>query len=237
MRAMAERLAASDARTIVVLTPHGAYVEGALSVALGASAAGEIDGVTVSAPLASDFSVAWCYEAAAIGVPVAPIGVSGNDSPFPLDWGVTIPLALLTQNAGDVQIAVGCPARDLTREQRVDIGTSILAAADDQRERVALIVSADQGHGHAADGRYGFSAASAKYDASMCAAIRENDLERLLTWDEGWIDDAMPDSYWQTLSLIAVQRKLGWRTELLAYEVDHYFGLICAELRPDEQCR
>jgi aromatic ring-opening dioxygenase LigB subunit len=131
-----------------------------------------------------------------------------------------------------VGIVVGCPARDLTRQQLVDIGDVLVATADAEKQPVALIVSADQGHGHATDGPFGYSPLSAQYDDAMQAAIRDNDLERLLVWDDDWIDEAMPDSYWQTLALIGVRRRLGWRTELLAYDIDHYFGLMCAELRP-----
>ena len=115
--------------------------------------------------------------------------------------------------------------------QLVDWGEALVDAALQTNRRVALIASADQGHGHAADGPYGFRrSASAEHDAAMQAAIEADDLPRLLQWPEDWPETALADSYWQTLSLIGVQKRVPLKTHFLAYEVDHYFGLLCAEL-------
>ena len=75
-----------------------------------------------------------------------------------LDWGVVIPLSVLAADLDpDTPIAVVCPSPSLSRLQLIALGTALVDAADEVGSRVALIVSADQGHGHAADGRYGFA--------------------------------------------------------------------------------
>jgi len=91
-----------------------------------------------------------------------------------------------------------------------------------------VIISADQGHGHAKDGPYGFSPVSAEYDRAMVKAVQADDLASLLDWKDDWIDAALTDSYWQTLTLLGIRKHVPLSPCFLSYEVDHYFGLLCA---------
>ena len=228
---MAANLAAAQPDVIVVLTPHGIYMDDRITIGVMETAAGELDGLEVSAAIDLDFAAAWLYEAAERDIPFAPIQMNDPDRPFPLDWGVTIPYALLTQYTGTLPLVVACPGRSVSRMALTEAGSALTAAADLEQKRVALVISADQGHGHAEDGPYGFTPASAEYDAAMVAAVAADNLESLLTWDEEWPETALADSYWQTLTLIGVQRQVPLRGRFLAYQVDHYFGLLCAEYR------
>lgn len=221
---------------VAVLTPHGVRVEGAVSVGVTATGYGELeeDGgkIAVAVETDLDLAAAWAYRATEWGVSVAPLsGEMLSEEPgaaLSLDWGVTIPLALLTSGAEALPTVVACPARDLPRTQLVDWGEALVEAADQLGRRVALVVSADQGHGHAADGPYGYAAASAEYDSAMRAAVEADDLARLLDWPADYAKNALADSYWQTLALIGAGRRVPLRARFLAYEVDHYFGLLCA---------
>ncbi len=224
---MRRSLEAARPDAVAILTPHGIGVEGAISLGITARGYGELDGIKVGVETDLDLASAWAYRATEMGVPVAPLQTSEPDGALPLDWGVTIPLVLLTP--APLPSVVACPARDVGRMQLVDWGEALVDAAEQSGRRVALIVSADQGHGHAADGPYGFTPVSAEYDAAMQAAIEADDLPRLLEWPEDWPETALADSYWQTLSLIGVQKRVSLRASFLAYEVDHYFGLLCAE--------
>jgi aromatic ring-opening dioxygenase LigB subunit len=233
-RAMArlrESLRAARPDCIAVLTPHGIAVEGAISLGVTATGRGELEEgkMVVEVETDLDLAASWAYLATERGVPVTPLTTREPGGALPLDWGVTIPLALLTPPPFALPTVVACPARDLSRTQLVDWGEALVEASDELGRRVALVVSADQGHGHAADGPYGFTSASAEYDAAMRAVIEADDLPRLLTWPEGWAETALADSYWQTLSLIGAGKRVPLSARFLAYEVDHYFGLLCAE--------
>lgn len=220
-----------DARpdVVTVLTPHGLTVDDAYSIGICARAAGEIDGVKIELATDLDLAATWAYRAAERGVPVAPLSGEDADTPFPLDWGVTIPLALLLPNLHPLpSLVVACPSRRLSRALLIAWGEALADASDELGRRVALIVSADQGHGHAADGPYGFSPVSARYDRDMRAAIEADALPRLLHWPKDYAETALADSYWQTLALIGVQKHVPLRARVLSYEVDHYFGLLCA---------
>ena len=234
-RAMAhlrESLRAAQPDCVAVLTPHGVAVEGAVSLGVTATGYGELEEgaskLTVAVETDLDLAAAWAYRATERGVPVASLSGQESGDALPLDWGVTIPLALLTPGTEALPTVVACPARDLSRMQLVHWGESLVEASDEVGRRVALIVSADQGHGHAADGPYGFTPASAEYDAAMRAAIEADDLPRLLDWPADYAKTALADSYWQTLALIGAAKRVPLHAQFLAYEVDHYFGLLCA---------
>ena len=233
MAQMRESLRHSRAESVAILTPHGVYQPGVMTLGVTPTGYGELDTLQVSVQTDLDLAAAWAYKAVQKNIPVVPLTGQSEDDRLPLDWGVTIPLALLTPPPDTLPTVVACPARDLTRQNLMDWGEALAEASDETGKRVALIVSADQGHGHAADGPYGYTAVSAEYDAAMAAAIETNDLRRLLDWPEDYAERALADSYWQTLSLLGIQKRLPLRAKLLSYEVDHYFGLLCAEFLPE----
>lgn len=227
MGLMREALQASRPDALAVITPHGIYVDSVITIGVDQTARGELDALIVEARTDIDLVSAWAAAASSLQVPIVPVSTGEDCVPFPLDWGVTIPIALLDPD-GRLPIAVACPGRSLTRSHLIDFGEALAIAAGGTPSRIALIVSADQGHGHAADGPYGFAPGSAEYDQAMVEAIKADDIDRLLAWDDDWIESGLPDSYWQTLTLIGLRKRVPLRASFLSYEVDHYFGLLCA---------
>jgi len=217
MRLIETDMQAARPETVVVLTPHGVYVQGKMSLGIAASCRGELDGTTVSAPTDLALASLWAYRAAEQGIPIAPLADEDPEAPFPLDWGVVIPYALSASHISpQPALVVVCPARELSRAQLVDWGETLAQAADETGTRVAL------------NGPYGFTPLSAQYDNDMADAVRDDDLPRLLTWPGDYAEEALADSYWQTLPIIGVQKRVPLKGRFLSYEVDHYFGLICA---------
>ena len=234
MARMRGSLRAAQADSVAILTPHGIAMQGTITLGVTSTGYGELDDLKVSVQTDLDLAAAWAYRASEKNVPVTPLRGRAESDPLPLDWGVTIPLALLTPPPDTLPTVVACVGPDVPRQALVDWGEALTEASDELGRRVALIVSADQGHGHAADGPYGFTPVSAKYDSDMKAAIEANDLPRLLTWPEEYPEEALADSYWQTLALIGVQKRVPLQAKFLSYEVDHYFGLLCAEFLPSD---
>ena len=229
MAQMRESLRASGAESVAILTPHGISEAGTITLGVTPSGYGELGSAKIGVKTDLDLAAAWAYRAAEKNIPVTPLAAQNEGDALPLDWGVTIPLALLTPPPDTLPTVVACPARDLPRTALVNWGEALVEASDALGRRVALIVSADQGHGHAADGPYGYTPVSAQYDADMQAAIEADDLPRLLDWPADYAKTALADSYWQTLALIGVQKHVPLKAKFLSYEVDHYFGLLCAE--------
>jgi aromatic ring-opening dioxygenase LigB subunit len=117
------------------------------------------------------------------------------------------------------------PSRDRPNDEQVRAGAALARATGERR--VALIASADHGHGHTPDGPYGFAAESAVYDAKIQELVRGNRLEELVDIDPAWALAAKADSFWQLLMLHGAIGH-GFDVELLSYEVPTYFGMLTA---------
>jgi len=242
MLELGRRCALARPDTIVVLTPHGAILKGAVSIGYAPKAFGELGKKprAISATFETNLPLAESIqqEMAARSLPVVPIPVkssrrSKETSIVPLDWGALIPLWYCARPLSPTpQVVVMAPDRRLMRETLVRTGVAIARAASASGKRVALIASCDQGHAHAVDGPYGYSPASARHDEAMCAAIAENDLPRLLEWPESFLSEAKVDAYWQTIILAGALAHTPMQGELLSYEAPTYFGMAIAAYEP-----
>ena len=94
--------------------------------------------------------------------------------------------------------------------------------------RIGLVASADWGHAHTADGPYGFAPESAEFDAMVVAAIQEGSLDRLLTVDLDFAEQAKVDGLWQAVMLAGALHHTPLQGELLSYEAPSYFGMLVA---------
>jgi aromatic ring-opening dioxygenase LigB subunit len=241
MRELGDRCLAAAPETIVVYTPHGLAQEGIITLSLSPCAQGKLEGETggelsFEFEIDQEFSATLANQASALGIPLggAVFSESSELAPiFPLDWGVTVPLWFMGARwEHKPRIVVACPSRSMPRGLLVCFGLATARAAEALGRRTAIIASADHGHGHDADGPYGFSPSSAEYDDSFCEAVRSNRLGDLLEWDEEWVQSALADSYWQTIMLYGAQLHTRMSADLITYEAPTYFGMACAELKP-----
>jgi aromatic ring-opening dioxygenase LigB subunit len=241
MDTMARRVAASGADCAVVVTPHGIHVAGHMAVVTGASAAGRLDDAPVPLPMACELDTPLARAAVAAmtaaHIPVVEVSYGGNnpaEAVMPLDWGAGIPLWHIHRHAPGLPVVIVSPARDLSAQAHVDAGAAIAAAAASESRRIAFIASADQGHGHAHDGRYGFHAESAAFDERVAAIVRGGRLDDLLSISAGDVHAALADSWWQMLMLLGALRHNGvpYDCELLAYEAPTYYGMLTVVVTP-----
>jgi aromatic ring-opening dioxygenase LigB subunit len=235
------RMRAARPDTVIVLTPHGVRVAGAVCVMTTERAFGVLEGPggRVEVDMAVDQALAEAVAARAAqahGVPVATAiyGASAGDGCFtPLDWGAVVPLWFLgarwTPQPAVISIT---PSRVLPLAQLAEFGTALAEAAAQAGRRVALIASADWGHAHRADGPYGIDPASAEFDAMVVDVVKADDLERLLTTDLDFAARATVDGLWQAVMLAGALRHTPMRGEFLAYEVPSYFGMMVAAYEP-----
>jgi aromatic ring-opening dioxygenase LigB subunit len=228
MEELGRRFAAAQPEAVIVLTPHGVHVDGHVAVVRSARLEGDAAQWTdadTHLELAGDPALAdACIEALrADGIPTQGVtfgATTAEASTMPLDWGALIPLWFMRAPA-----VVVSPSRESPDEEQVRAGAALARATRDRR--VALIASADHGHGHAADGPYGFAAESADYDERIVELVRGNRLDALHELGADFAVAAKADSYWQLLMLHGALGG-GWGAELLSYEVPTYFGMLCA---------
>lgn len=238
MRELGRRCARACPETVVVLTPHGMVVEGAVSIGETPAAAGTLGGqppARVSAVFETDRDLAQRIgkEAAAQGVPMARLVAEEKDALLPLDWGALVPLWFLAHPlAPRPKVVVLAPDRSLPRETIVRCGVAIARAAAASGRRVALVASCDQSHAHDANGPYGYDPAARQHDEAMCRAVAEDDLARLLDWPNEWLEAAKVDAYWQTILLAGALGHTPMTPDLLSYEAPTYFGMLVASYSP-----
>jgi aromatic ring-opening dioxygenase LigB subunit len=242
MEEVGQRFVQARPDTVVVLTPHGVMLDGAISVGMAEQATGTLgEGkrkVGLSFPTDLEFAAQISDAAANLKVPTRAFVVqeSEQSAPYvPLDWGAFVPLWFTARYlAPPPPVVVMAPDRDLPREILVRLGVALARAGRESGKRVALLASCDQGHAHDANGPYGYDPASKVHDEAMCQAITTNELERLFAWMPDFLESAKVDSYWQTLPLIGAIAHTSLRGELLSYEAPTYFGMAVAVYEPAE---
>ena len=238
MKELGRRCARARPDTVVVLTPHGMVVQGAVSLGETKAAAGvlgERPPARVSAVFETDIKLAQSIaeEASQQNVPIARLVAEEKDAMLPLDWGALVPLWFLAHPlVPRPKVVVLAPDRGLPRETLVRCGLAITRAARASGRRVALVASCDQGHAHDPHGPYGYDPAAAEHDEAMCRAIADDDLASLLEWENDFLEAAKVDAYWQTIMLLGSIAFPRFEPELLSYECPTYFGMAVASFTP-----
>ncbi|MGH3002071.1 MAG: extradiol ring-cleavage dioxygenase, partial [Gaiellaceae bacterium] len=229
MEELGRRFAAARPEVAIVLTPHGVHVDGHFAVVRSAALEGDASQWTDEEtryegpgdPVLAEACVAALQEDGLPALGVTFGATAAGASTMPLDWGALIPLRFMRAPA-----VVVSPCRALANEQHVRAGAALARATE--ARRVALIASADHGHGHTADGPYGFSPESKPYDERICALVAGDGLGELVSVDPSWAVGAQADSFWQLLMLHGALQSGAFVPELLSYEVPTYFGMLTA---------
>lgn len=242
MAELGHRFDQASPDAVVVLTPHNVHVEGAFAVLTSGWLAGNLDEwspqrVELKVPSDLELARALLSEVQAQGIGMVGVSYGGNNAAgatAPLDWGSLIPLWFMGgRTEPQVPVVVVCPARDLSVEAHLRVGAAIAQVARASGKRVALIASADHGHGHSAQGPYGLTLASADYDEQVCDLLRRGQLSEVLNIPLDLVQAALADSYWQMLMLHGALVETGkpWVSEFLSYEVPTYFGMACVSFQ------
>jgi aromatic ring-opening dioxygenase LigB subunit len=228
MEELGRRFFEARPESAIVLTPHGTHVDGHFAVVRSLRLEGDASQWTDAdthyegpgEPELADACIQALQEDRLPALGVTFGATAAGASTMPLDWGALIPLWFMRGPA-----VVVTPSRDRPNDEQVRAGAALARATG--KRRVALIASADHGHGHTPDGPYGFAAESAVYDAKIQELVRENRLEELVDIDPAWALAAKADSFWQLLMLHGAIGH-GFDVELLSYEVPTYFGMLTA---------
>lgn len=236
MQEMGAKLETLAPEVIVIINPHGFRVENAMSISIAERATAHW---SADVKLDFDMDVELAHQiadkATEMNVPIVRYiyGASGGPDCFiPLDWGAVVPLYFMGHRyESKPKIVHISPMRLLPYQMHYDFGRAIGQVLKKSEKRIALIASADQGHAHDINGPYGYDPASVKYDAWMQEIVRSNRLDELLTVDPKLVEDGKPDSLWPTLVLAGVLKENPMQGNFFSYEVNVYFGILCAEFQ------
>jgi aromatic ring-opening dioxygenase LigB subunit len=232
MEELRRRFEAARPDAAIVVTPHGTHVDGHFgvvrSIRLSMHGNQFVDREHLyEGPGEPELADACVRALQEDGLPALGLtfgATVAGASEMPIDWGAGIPLWFLRAPA-----VVVTPCRALPNDTHVRAGAALARATEGRR--VAFVASADHGHGHTADGPYGYSEHSKPYDDRIVDVVRRNALHELVAWDAQLAVDAKADSFWQLLMLHGALRD-GYDAELLSYEAPTYFGMLTAGFAP-----
>lgn len=241
MAELGRRFDAARPEATVIFTPHNVHVSDHFAVVTAGRVEGSLASwdeglghVALGVPTDPSLAAAVLEEARR-ALPVVAVSYGGNDAAgasMPMDWATLIPLWFMGGRAQPpVPVVVAIPSREQDAPAHVAFGAAVAAAAARAGKRIAVIASADHGHGHREDGPYGFTPASAEFDRRVTDVVRRGDLGALVEVDRSFVEEAKADSWWQMLMLHGALGE-GWRAELLSYEAPTYFGMLCAAFAP-----
>lgn len=236
MQSMGTKLEALAPDVIVIVNPHGFRVESAMSISIAERARADWSAdVKLDFEMEVELAHAIADKAEEAGIPVVRYiyGASGGPDCFiPLDWGAVVPLYFLGHRfERKPKLVHMSPTRTLPFKTHYEFGRLVGRLLKETDKRIALIASADQGHAHNVNGPYGYNPASADYDKWMQETIRSNRLDQLLLANSKLVEDGKPDSLWPTLVLAGALQENPMPVRVLSYEVNVYFGILCAEFQ------
>ena len=256
LRELGRRFRAAGPETIVIASPHGVRVDGALALAGTGRAAGSLSWdehrVEMNIPLDQALTDSIATRLRETGAPVAVTGFGGNqrtESVLPLDWGSLVPLWFLghdrnirgsggtlaeTPDADDgLPVVLVSPSRSLSYTALMEAGRAIADAAAADGRRVAFIASCDWAHTHAETGPYGFHPLAAETDALVVDLVARNALDELAHISREIARAVAMDGLWQALLLSGVLQVTPMPGTLLGYEAPSYYGMLVASWSAD----
>lgn len=242
---------AAEPEVIVIASPHGVRVDGAIALGGAGRAAGTLGWggrhVEMNIPIDLELTDAIASNALARQIPIAIVGFGGNrrdQSVLPLDWGTLVPLWFLghdrnipgsgrvisgTPDGEDgLPVVLVSPSRSLSRSTHIEVGHAIADTANASGRRVAVIASCDWAHTHSATGPYGYHPLAAETDALIVDLVARNALGELAKITDETAQAVAMDGLWQALVLSGVVQSAPMPVTVLGYEVADYFGMLVA---------
>lgn len=144
------------------------------------------------------------------------------DSDASLDYGIGIPLTLLSEFPVTKKI-VPITYSFLPSKAHVQFGRILKDICSASSKRIALIVSGDLSHTLSSDAPAGFHASGEEVDKVLLQSIEHMSLSQLLSMDETMLNQSQECAYRPLLILFGILEKMHARPEILSYE--HPFGV------------
>lgn len=228
MRDLTERIIASRAETVVLISPHAplearAFVAYSDQHLRGDFANFRAPQATVAAPLDRQLLTAIADAAASGGFTL--VAIEGTA----LDHGTAVPLYFL-QRYGWRGRVVALGYSFLSNEDHVRFGACIKRAVDSVERRVALVASGDLSHRLKPEAPAGYNPEAHFFDEEVVASIRACTPERIIQIDPNLRRMAGECGYRSMLVAFGAIQELPPDCEVLHYEAPFGVGYMVAQL-------
>lgn len=228
MREFTERLTASRADTVIMISPHAplesrAFIAYHEPVLHGDFANFRAPATTVEAPLDARLLDALAGAAVEDGYPV--VRAEG----YRLDHGTAVPLYFLLRNGwrGSL-VALGYSY--LPDQDHLRFGACIRRAADATESRVAIVASGDLSHRLKPGAPAGYYEEAHLFDEEVADSLRAGAPERIVNIDQNLRRMAGECGYRSMLVAFGATRNLPLDCEVLHYEAPFGVGYMVAQI-------
>lgn len=228
MAAFTERLIASGAETVVLISPHApldptAFVAYQGPTLYGDFAAFRSPKTTVEAELDEQLLLQISHEAKCSAYEV--LRFRGHA----LDHGTTVPLYFLQHNGWQGQV-VALGYSFLADDDHLAFGACIRRAGDRVGRRVACVASGDLSHRLKPEAPAGYNPRAYRFDEEVVSALRANSPGRIKNIDHELRKLAGECGYRSLLVALGATQDLPSSCEVLNYEAPFGVGYLVAQL-------
>jgi AmmeMemoRadiSam system protein A len=228
MAELTERLIASGAETLILISPHAPLEIDSFVAYPGPEVYGDFANfhapdTSISAPVDDELLTTITTAAAAENFSVSMLPATE------LDHGTAVPLYFLLRNGWDGKV-VALGYSFLSNEDHLRFGASIKRAVDDVGRRVGFIASGDLSHRLSPNAPAGFNPYAHVFDESVVAALRANSPEEIVAIDPNVRKLAGECGYRSMLVAIGAGVGLPSSCEVMNYEAPFGVGYLVAQL-------
>ena len=228
MRVLTERVIASGAETVIIVSPHAplearAFVAYRDAELRGSFAPFRAPHATVSAPLDAELLDAVGRAAGEDGFEIAPL------EGYTLDHGTAVPLYFLLRNGWRGRV-VALGYSFLPDEDHVRFGDSLRRAADSIGRTAALVASGDLSHRLTRDAPAGYQEKAHLFDEEVVGSLRAGEPRKIARIDQSLRRLAGECGYRSMLVAVGAAQELRADCEVLHYEAPFGVGYMVAQL-------
>ncbi|HEX8921579.1 MAG TPA: AmmeMemoRadiSam system protein A [Pyrinomonadaceae bacterium] len=228
MREFTERLLASGAETVVLVSPHAPLEARAFVAYQDAQLYGDFANfrapeTKVEAPL--DEEMLKAISRAASDDDYEVFGIRGQE----LDHGTAVPLYFLQRNGWQGRV-VALGYSFLSNEDHLRFGSCIKRAAEEAGRAIAFVASGDLSHRLKPEAPAGYYPQAHLFDEEVVEAIRDAQPERIINIDQDLRRMAGECGYRSMLIALGATEQAAHDYEVLHYEAPFGVGYLVAQI-------
>lgn len=227
LEALEKELYLSKTETVIVITPHGHCLEGALTLNLNTECRTdykEMGDLATKQTYPIDVVVGTAIKEHAQRAGFT-MQMTTEET---IDHGVGVPLQYLSKHMERLAVVpVGvCGIAD--PKTHYNFGYVIKEVAMKSHKPVAIIASADLSHALTTDSPAGFRKEGAQFDEKIQEALQSGSVSNMLSWPPDFIQAAAACGYKPIITLMGALQRMNYTYKLLSYEAPHGVGYMTA---------
>lgn len=228
MAEMTNRVIASGAETVVLISPHAPLQPYSFVAYEGPVLKGDFSNFrapAVSFEISLDAELLEAITCSAAKDDYEVVKIKGHD----LDHGTAVPLYFLRRSGWTGRV-VALGYSFLSNEDHLRFGSHIARAIDEVNRAVAIIASGDLSHRLKPDAPAGYNPTAYIFDDEVVDALRSNSPERIINIDQDLRRIAGECGYRSMLVAFGATRGLPMACEVLHYEAPFGVGYLVAQI-------